>query len=260
VQRLATSRQVLAAAGDDAYAKVSWALLRDPLVALSGDGATGWLALDTEERRPYFEVVGPPGAAAALLAAAWRELPVAAEGGPRVTLPRGTPALLPPYRLRVPDAVDWDFRWTEKPPVPVPAEARVAWLPASVAADGEIEELLAAASPTASAHPGDRHVLRWAGARDGRGRLAAVAADTSSSARAGLLASVAVRPDVRREGLGAAVVAWVTRALLDDPGRELVGLGMYATNDAGRALYDRLGFVDEHRFTSGTAVALPAGD
>jgi len=160
----------------------------------------------------------------------------------------------------VPDAVDWDFRWTEKPPVPVPAEARVAWLPASVAADGEIEELLAAASPTASARPGDRHVLRWAGARDGRGRLAAVAADTSSSARAGLLASVAVRPDVRREGLGAAVVAWVTRALLGDPGRELVGLGMYATNDAGRALYDRLGFVDEHRFTSGTAVALPAGD
>jgi hypothetical protein len=31
----------------------------------------------------------------------------------------------------------------------------------------------------------------------------------------------------------------------------MVTLGMYAVNTAGRALYDALGFVDEHRFTSG---------
>ena len=31
----------------------------------------------------------------------------------------------------------------------------------------------------------------------------------------------------------------------------MVTLGMYADNSAGRALYDRLGFVDSHRFTSG---------
>jgi ribosomal protein S18 acetylase RimI-like enzyme len=80
--------------------------------------------------------------------------------------------------------------------------------------------------------------------------LLACAADTSGVAGVGHLSSIAVHPDARGKGLGAAVTAALTRALFAG-GCDLVTLGMYASNTVGRALYDRLGMTDEHRFTSG---------
>ncbi len=254
VRRLGSLAEVLAAAAGDPFTRVSWVEEREWLVAATSPspagGATGWLALDNEGLDPVFEVVGDPAAAAEVVAAVWDELPVV-DGRREVTVPRGTPALLPAHGLRVGHEVDWEFRWTTGLPRPLPAGSqRVGWLPK--AADGEVEALLRAWSPTASAHPGDDHVLRWAGARDGAdGGLAAVAADTSTAPGAGLVSSVAVRGDLRRSGLGAAVVGWTTAALLRDPGREIVGLGHYASNAAGRGLYDRLGFEGGRLFTSG---------
>ncbi|MDP9407681.1 MAG: GNAT family N-acetyltransferase, partial [Actinomycetota bacterium] len=54
-------------------------------------------------------------------------------------------------------------------------------------------------------------------------------------------------------GLGKAVTAALARQLFED-GRDVVTLGMYADNPKGRALYDALGFRDEHPFTSGPLV------
>ena len=78
--------------------------------------------------------------------------------------------------------------------------------------------------------------MRWVGVRDG-GRLVACAADTSAVAGVGHLSSIAVHPDGRGRGLGRAVTAALVRRLFDD-GCDLVTLGMYADNDAGRAMYD----------------------
>ena len=80
--------------------------------------------------------------------------------------------------------------------------------------------------------------------------LLACAADTSGATGVGHLSSIAVHPDARGQGLGAAVTAALMRRMFDD-GCDIVTLGMYASNTAGRALYDHLGMADTHRFTSG---------
>ncbi|MDP9436340.1 MAG: GNAT family N-acetyltransferase, partial [Actinomycetota bacterium] len=91
----------------------------------------------------------------------------------------------------------------------------------------------------------------WVGVRDrATGGLLAVAADTSGATGVGHLSSIAVHPAARGRRLGTAVTAGLTRRLFDG-GADLVTLGMYADNTAGRALYDGLGWRDEHRFTSG---------
>jgi ribosomal protein S18 acetylase RimI-like enzyme len=112
-----------------------------------------------------------------------------------------------------------------------------------------VRALLAASSPTASALPGDPAVRRWVGIRDG-GALVACAADTSAATGVGHLSSIAVHPAARGRGLGTVVTAALTRQLFDD-GNDIVSLGMYADNAYGRAMYDALGFADDHRFTSG---------
>jgi ribosomal protein S18 acetylase RimI-like enzyme len=143
------------------------------------------------------------------------------------------------------DGTDWDFRWLDAPPPVQAGEERV--VPVS---DGEqVAALLAASSPTASAQPGSAGVRRWFGVWEGA-RLVACAADTSGATAVGHLSSIAVHPDARRAGLGRAVTAAVTRVLFAE-GSDLVTLGMYADNVHGRAMYDALGFADEHRFTSG---------
>jgi ribosomal protein S18 acetylase RimI-like enzyme len=80
--------------------------------------------------------------------------------------------------------------------------------------------------------------------------LLACGADTSESPGVGHLSSIATHPDARGQGLGSAVTAALIRLLLDE-GCDLVVLGLYAANSAGRALYDHLGMHDDHRFTSG---------
>jgi ribosomal protein S18 acetylase RimI-like enzyme len=66
----------------------------------------------------------------------------------------------------------------------------------------------------------------------------------------GHLSSIAVHPDARGQGLGAAVTSALTRQLIDE-GMEVVTLGMYADNAAGHGLYRHLGMRNDHHFTSG---------
>ncbi len=58
---------------------------------------------------------------------------------------------------------------------------------------------------------------------------------------------VLVQPDQRGRGLGTVVTAAVVRAL-DDLGIGSIGLNVKADNDPARRIYERLGFVEVHRY------------
>ncbi len=234
---LASAAEVLLATDHDPFARGT---LGRPLArAWMRDGAVLWLAVDNEHRVSYLSALGEPPAVAGLLGDVLPELPPRQ----RVTLPRGTAPLLPAWVGL--DGVDWDFRWTPEPFARQPREDEV-----HVLADlSEVGPLLAASSPRASVSPGDDAARRWVGLVDA-GRLVACAADTSSAEGVGHLSSIAVHPDCRGQGLGRTVTAALAR-LLFAGGCDLVTLGMYADNDAGRRMYDALGWRDEHRFTSG---------
>jgi ribosomal protein S18 acetylase RimI-like enzyme len=234
---LGSAAEVLVATGHDPFARGS---LRRPIARgwLAGR-AVAWMGIDGEEHVSYLNSLGPPAEVAALLADLLPELPPKQ----RLTVPRGTPAHLPAWVAM--DGTDWDLRWLGAPPPEQPGEERVE----PVDDDTEVAALLRESSPTASALPGDPAVRGWVGIREG-GALIACAADTSAATGVGHLSSIAVHPAARGRNLGAVVTAALSRQLLE-AGSDIVTLGMYADNAYGRAMYDRLGFADEHHFTSG---------
>ena len=235
--QLGSAAEILVATGHDPFARGS---LRRPVARgwLSGR-AVAWMGVDAEERTTYLSALGPPAEVGALIGALVEEVPPKQ----RMTLPRGTPAHLPAWMSI--DGTDWDFRWLAAPPPRQAGEEAVV----EVDDDDELQALLTASSPTASALPGDPGIRRWVGIRDA-GALVACAADTSGATGIGHLSSIAVHPAARGRGLGRAVTAALTRRFFDE-GCDMVTLGMYADNTYGRAMYDALGFADTHRFTSG---------
>lgn len=233
---LSSAAEVLVATDHDPFVRGS--LRQHDVIGWLGEGAVAWRATDAEERIGYLMSHGEPAAVAALIAELVPEL----SDGTRMTLPRGTAPLLPAWVAL--DGADWDFRWLGAPPPVQPGEDR-----ATDVTDEQVAPLLAVASPTASAQAGDPAVRRWVGV-SGPDGLLACAADTSGATGVGHLSSIAVHPDARGQGLGAAVTAALMRRMLAD-GCDIVTLGMYADNTAGRALYDHLGMADTHRFTSG---------
>ena len=98
--------------------------------------------------------------------------------------------------------------------------------------------LIEDAFPTASSRPGDPAIVDWYGIHEGE-RLVACGADRSRS-DVGFLAGLTVAPDRRGRGLGAALTAGMTRALLIR--YDHVALGVYADNVGALRLYRRLGF------------------
>jgi GNAT superfamily N-acetyltransferase len=130
----------------------------------------------------------------------------------------------------------WAFRWiTEAPPVTGDA----AWL----RDDDEVRALLDVAFPHASMPVGHPDVHRWAGVRRD-GRLVAVAADATQTPGLGFLASIATLPEARGTGAGTAVTAFATAELVREHGA--CGLWHMAGNASAIAVYDRLGYRDEH--------------
>jgi ribosomal protein S18 acetylase RimI-like enzyme len=234
---LSSAAEVLVATGHDPFARGS---LRRPIARgwLAGR-AVAWMGIDGEEHISYLNSLGPPAEVGALLADLLPELPPKQ----RLTVPRGTPAHLPAWVSM--DGTDWDLRWLAAPP-PYQAGEHVV---EPVTNDHDVTVLLRASSPTASALPGDSAVRSWVGIRES-GTLIACAADTSAATGVGHLSSIAVHPSARGRGLGAVVTAALSRQLFEQ-GSDIVTLGMYADNGYGRAMYDRLGFADDHRFTSG---------
>lgn len=80
----------------------------------------------------------------------------------------------------------------------------------------------------------------WVGARDAQGKLIATARANSDGARHAYVADVAVAPEYRGRGLGAALVG----LLLDHPKVRGAALVRLATSDA-QAFYERFGFQPE---------------
>jgi ribosomal protein S18 acetylase RimI-like enzyme len=232
---LTSAAEVLVATDHDPY--VRGRLMRTDVSGWSGHGAVAWRFAYVGDDKPYVMTHGAPSAVALLI----EELLTELRDGQQVNVPRGTPSVLPAWVAL--SGRDWDFRWTDSPPPAQPAEQDVVEVDAA-----EVEALLAQANPEASAQPGDPRVRRWLGLRGPSGLLAC-AADTTEATGVGHLSSIATLPSARGQGLGAAVTAALIRKLLSED-CDVVTLGMYASNTAGRALYDRLG-MQERGFTSG---------
>lgn len=228
---LTSAAEVLVATDHDPY--VRWRLARADVEGWAGHEAVALRSADGS-----VTTHGAPAAVALLL----EELLTELRDGQSVTLPRGTAPLLPAWVAL--EGTDWDFRWTTVAPTRQPYEAEV-----RQATDDEVAELLALANPDAAAQPGEARVRRWVGV-PGPDGLLACAADTTEATAIGHLSSIATRPEARGKGLGSAVTAYLVRDLLVH-GCDVVTLGMYASNTAGRALYDRLG-MHERGYTSGT--------
>jgi len=175
-----------------------------------------------------------------------------------VTVTRGGLDLLPPD-LRPATYHEWDYWHTAAEP---PVEMRFTTYAVEpdvtdVAGDDpRLEPFLALASPTASLRPGDPRVARWAviedpeGGLPDTGGLASVVAVTHQRSGAAHLNDVATHPDRRGRRLSRRLCSAVTSDALRE-GRPAVTLGMYADNDAARALYDALGFTCLRGQTSG---------
>lgn len=205
------------------------------------DGAvTGYLLADTTlwithgPRGPVGFAIGDGGRAVRAFAALASAGVL--DGVARLSLPRMSLAEVTPC-LPATKADDWDFRWTAVPPPPQPGEERV--VPLTEADEKAIVDLIEEAFPTTSTRPGQSQVNRWYGIW-ARGRLVACGADRSRGG-VGFLAGLAVAPDLRGRGLGAALTAAMTRRLLAAHGR--VALGVMADNHGAIRLYERLGFV-----------------
>ncbi|MFL6136274.1 MAG: GNAT family N-acetyltransferase [Frankiaceae bacterium] len=163
-----------------------------------------------------------------------------------ISVPADVVPLLPTGFLL--DMHDWEFRWTARPTGTRPDAA--AWLGPDD--EDDVRELLAAGFPDASVGPGSPRARRWAGIRDGDGRLVGCAADATGRDGTGFVASITTRPDLRGGGIGRTITGWLTDRLVAEHGR--AALWVFTGNDPARAVYDRLSM---HELTL-TAGALPA--
>lgn len=224
------------------------------------DEASGVVAL-VRHRRAYgtgLVVVDPAGddAAAPVVADVARHVG-AASGADFVTVERGACATA--LAAAVPDLsapAEWDWMWTEGPPPVVPGEDRV--VPLGADAHADVGALLAEASPRHSAVPGEPAVRQWVGVRGPDGALVACGADYEAVPGVPLLASIAVAASARRQGLGAAVTARLTRDAFA-AGAPAVTIDLYADNPAARRLYERLGYRMALHFASCRLPAAPPG-
>ncbi|WP_433538245.1 GNAT family N-acetyltransferase [Micromonospora sp. CA-249363] len=229
-QALHDRATILAAAGGHPFVRHSLS----PGIPARGwrrDGAVLWLL--PPERGYGADAVGPAGPVLDLCAALVAEGLLRPEQ--RMHLPRFDPALAI-GRLAVAQHVDWDFHWTTVAPPPQPEEQRVVRL--TDADRPALEALVDQAFPTTTTRPGDPTVVDWYGIRSGD-RVVACGADRSRG-DIGFLAGLTVAPDQRGRGLGGALTAGMTRALLAR--HDTVALGVYPENVGAVRLYRRLGF------------------
>jgi ribosomal protein S18 acetylase RimI-like enzyme len=145
----------------------------------------------------------------------------------------------------------WDVRWSLGPLPDPPGRDRAVALGDDDAP--AVNALLDLAFPSTMVRPGHPMALGWFGIRAGPA-LVACAADRSTRSSdptampVGVIGGVAVHPEHRGRGLGAAVTAAVARPLLDRYG--LVTLGVIAGNDVATRMYGRLGFTGVTELTS----------
>lgn len=142
---------------------------------------------------------------------------------------------------------DWEWMWTTDLPSVVEGEASVVELDAR-GGGPEIHALLVAASPRTSLYPTDSRAYVWLGVRSRDAGLVACGAAERTAAGTPHLAGVATHPDHRGRGYGEAVTAALTRRAVRTEG--VCTLGMYSHNDVARRLYERLGYHNDHAWSS----------
>lgn len=161
-----------------------------------------------------------------------------------MNIPRGHPVPAG-FALRE----EWDYLWLPSASALAMADAAVE----PVVNGDELNALLDVAYPGSELRWDSPIVSQWYG-RYVDGRLVACAADRTFASPepdarpTGVIGGVAVHPDYRGRGLGAAVTAGVAAWLLTR--YDQVGLGVTADNEAAARLYHRLGFTRRHALTS----------
>lgn len=172
----------------------------------------------------------------------------------RVTLPRQIFHRLPdPLR---PETVGrWHWFFTLQAPEVQAAEEHCGWFDETDYP--VINSLLDSAFPDASSRPTlDDRGHRWFGARDDSGHIVACGTVMVRDNAGPMLGSVAVAGHARRQGLGSAITAWITRQLLHE-GHPQVALGSMAGEHATHRMYQRLGFRDTQQLVSGRLPIAP---
>lgn len=237
MRELTRREEVLTATGYHPFARLTTAAPQMRAFA-SGDVAA-WLA--TWSRTTVASAHGDPVAAVTLFVMLQRRGDLASAR--RVNVERVDHNVLRRH-LPVGTIDDWDFRWTSSAPPSQPGQQRVVRLTATD--DPAVAALLDRAFPETFTRPGDPMVRCWYGIRDGD-RLIACGADRSR-AGVGSISAVAVDPDARGQGHGAALTAVMTRELLGEC--DVVTLGVLTGNHVADRLYRRLGYTEASARTS----------
>lgn len=237
---LAGREAVLAATGNHPYARRHTSDSGEVRALVTGASVV-WILPGGGGRAPTLDALGDPDHVLPMVAELRDRGDLSAVR--RIHLPRvdqtRLAALLP---IGEPD--HWDFRWSAAPPPEQPGEDRVVRL--DDAAVPAINQLLDRALPDTFTRPGGGGIVRWYGVWDGD-RLIACGADKSRGG-VGSLAAIAVDPDHRGRGVGAALTAGMARDLARL--YEVVALGVMADNHTAGRLYERLGFTDRTPRTS----------
>lgn len=134
----------------------------------------------------------------------------------------------------------WEWMWCRTPPALQPGEEHV--VPLAHRSAAEIDALVEAANPSTHVRR-DSSVVWWGYER--AGELLGVCGLTLP--RPGLerenglvLAGLGVHPDARRQGIGAAMMAAITRWGIEEYG--IVHYGVWLDNDSALRIYRRLGY------------------
>lgn len=216
--------------------------------------------------------LGAPEAVARLLTQ--RTAAFVALGARWATLPRGTWAHVAPddraALLGTPEGgtSHWDWMYTR---APLDASAAGAAGAAGLAVvrlepgpevDVLVAECLGRAHPVASTLPGDPRLTAWWAVVDETRPVAVVGSLDLFPGAPAHLVSLGVDPAYRGRGLaGTVLAAAVKDGLRRTPvvGDPMVHLGLYASNDAARRVYTRLGFVLAHEMESVRRAAAATG-
>jgi RimJ/RimL family protein N-acetyltransferase len=209
--------------------------------AWEADGGYAFASIDGYGGEPcWLNVVGSPESATALAESALDELGEKCRG---MTVPRG----LDITRWFGPEQPNqWDAMRCDAPPSAQPGEERVA----RVTDPAALQAFLDRVNPHHSVRADHPEVERWLGVADeASGELLAVGAFTRRRRGTPYLASIATAPEVRGQGLGAAVTAALTRHAFAS-GDSLCTLAHYHPNETARRIYLRLGYRTTHQSQS----------
>lgn len=135
----------------------------------------------------------------------------------------------------------WDRLVLDAPPAVHAGEPRVAQLDLAVDRT-DVDACLDVANPTTRTRPGAPDDAGWWGVRGPDGALLGVVGLSHRPGGTRHLHGLAVVPEARGQGLGAALTVAAARHALDG-GAPWVSLGTYTENTVARRLYARLGFV-----------------